>query len=107
MRSLSLPCDPAAPLNTLCLGAHSDDIEIGCGGTILRLTQLYPGASIQWIVCSADGTARKNEAVAGASLFLERAGYRSVVVKGFRESFFPFAGAEIKEYFEQLKSGDT
>lgn len=104
---LLLRRDAHAALKILCLGAHSDDIEIGCGGTILRLTHLYPAASVTWIVCSADGAARRDEAVAGAALFLERAAGQQVVVKGFRESFFPFAGAEIKEYFEALKSAET
>jgi LmbE family N-acetylglucosaminyl deacetylase len=102
---LSLRRDPDAPLRILCLGAHSDDIEIGCGGTILRLTALYPAASVRWIVLSADGEVRKDEALAGAGRFLERAAERRVDVKQFRESFFPYAGEQIKEYFEEIKSG--
>jgi len=43
MQVLSLDRDRAAPLNLLCLGAHSDDIEIGCGGTILHLAEQFPG----------------------------------------------------------------
>jgi LmbE family N-acetylglucosaminyl deacetylase len=97
--------DARAPLNILCLGAHSDDIEIGCGGTILRLTRLYAATSIRWIVFSAASDERRDEALAGASRFLERAAERDVVIEGFRESFFPFAGEPIKEYFEALKSG--
>ena len=54
---------------------------------------------------SSDGDARKDEAITGANVFLEQAAAKRVVVKQFRESFFPYAGEQIKEYFEELKSG--
>jgi LmbE family N-acetylglucosaminyl deacetylase len=103
---LELPfsADRRAPLRVLCLGAHSDDLEIGCGGTILRLVDAYPNASFRWIVLSAAGE-RQAEALAGAACFLAGAGAREVVVQTFRESFFPFAGERIKELFEGLKVG--
>ena len=102
---LGLKRDPGAPLNVLCLGAHSDDIEIGCGGTILRLTRLYENTSITWIVFSTgEDDRREKEAMAGASLFLERAAEKRIVVEHFRESFFPFAGERIKECFAQWKA---
>jgi LmbE family N-acetylglucosaminyl deacetylase len=96
--------DARAPLKILCLGAHSDDIEIGCGGTILRLTGQYPAASCRWVVFSAAGDGRHEEALAGARLFLERTTAQTIVVKQFRESFFPSLSAPIKEYFEELKA---
>jgi LmbE family N-acetylglucosaminyl deacetylase len=87
----------------LCLGAHSDDIEIGCGGTILKLIETFPDLSFYWVVFGAAG-ARQEEALASANTFLKSAGgTKSVVVKGFRDSFFPYIGAEIKESFEQLR----
>jgi LmbE family N-acetylglucosaminyl deacetylase len=101
---LALQRDPATPLRVLCLGAHSDDLEIGCGATILRLTSLYPSTIFHWVVFSADGDARREEALAGASRFLARAEERRVVVERFRESFFPYAGGLIKERFEELKA---
>ncbi|MGB8768994.1 MAG: hypothetical protein WCC92_05230, partial [Candidatus Korobacteraceae bacterium] len=55
MIHLNLKAESNAPLNVLCLGAHSDDIEIGCGGTILRLAEEYPGAVFHWVVFSAIG----------------------------------------------------
>jgi LmbE family N-acetylglucosaminyl deacetylase len=100
---LALHPDAKAPLRVLCLGAHSDDIEIGCGGTILRLTRLYTNTTFRWVVFSAVDR-RRDEALAGAHLFLARAGDRQVVTQRFRESFFPYAGERIKEFFEEIRS---
>jgi LmbE family N-acetylglucosaminyl deacetylase len=105
MIELPLRRDRSAPLEVLCLGAHSDDIEIGCGGTVLRLTASYPAASFRWVVFSSPSAERRNEAIAGAHLFLAGAAEKSIAVERFRESFFPYAGEPIKEYFEQLKNG--
>ena len=104
MHELVLERDPHAPLNVLCLGAHSDDIEIGCGGTILRLTHRYEALSFRWVVFSSDGDGRRDEAIAGARLFLGRAAAKRVQIECFRENFFPFAGERIKERFEEIKS---
>jgi LmbE family N-acetylglucosaminyl deacetylase len=98
------PRDGGAPLNVLCLGAHSDDIEIGCGATILRLTRGDRATSVRWIVLSADEDLRRDEAVTSATLFLERATEKQIVVQRFRTSFFPAALEPVKEYFEQVKS---
>ncbi|OGD32784.1 MAG: GlcNAc-PI de-N-acetylase [Candidatus Aminicenantes bacterium RBG_19FT_COMBO_58_17] len=89
-------------LKVLCLGAHSDDIEIGCGGTVLKLIKDHKRTAFDWVVLSADEIRRK-EAEASAAAFLAGAGRRKVVVKKFRDGFFPYAGGEIKEYFEGLK----
>ena len=89
-------------LKVLCLGAHSDDIEIGCGGTVLKLIKDHKRTAFDWVVLSADERRRK-EAEASAAAFLAGAGRRKVVVKKFRDGFFPYAGGEIKEYFEGLK----
>jgi len=102
MRSLSLPRDKNAPLSVLCLGSHSDDIEIGCGGTILQLARRYPNCTFHWVVFSAIGV-RAAEAQRGAALF---AGLKSPLLKSFRDGFFPFAGGEVKEVIEELKSAD-
>jgi LmbE family N-acetylglucosaminyl deacetylase len=101
---LSLLRDPRAPVKILCLGAHSDDIEIGCGGTIGQLTRRYPAASYRWVVFSAPGDARRAEAAAGADRFLAGAAERTVAIENFRESFFPYAGEPIKEYFEAIQA---
>jgi len=89
-------------LKVLCLGAHSDDIEIGCGGTVLKLIKGHKRVAFDWVVLSANEK-RKKEAEASAAAFLVGAGHRKVVVKKFRDGFFPYTGGEIKEYFEELK----
>jgi LmbE family N-acetylglucosaminyl deacetylase len=86
----------------LCLGAHSDDIEIGCGGTILALLERYPNVIVKWIVFSGNEE-RISEARASADAFLSQARGKEVVLKNFRDGFFPFLGGQIKEEFETLK----
>lgn len=89
-------------LTILCLGCHSDDIEIGCGGTILRLTEQYSGASISWVVFSAAGD-REAEARRGAELFVGSHRIQGPLLKSFPDGFMPFVGTEIKQVFEELK----
>jgi LmbE family N-acetylglucosaminyl deacetylase len=91
-----------SPLHVFCLGAHSDDIEIGCGGAILRLVSEYAHSKVQWVVFGVSGR-RIDEAQKSANLFLAGAAEKQVVVKGFRDGYFPYIGAEIKDYFEELK----
>ena len=92
------------PLRLLCLGAHSDDIEIGCGGTILKWLEAYPNLQVHWVVFGADQPQRADEARTSANLFLTKAQTKDIRIKGFRDSFFPYIGAEIKAYFEELKA---
>lgn len=86
----------------LCLGAHSDDIEIGCGGAILSLLASYPNVSVDWEVFSAEGVRRK-EAQISARRFLARAKKVSINIGRFRGSYFPTDVGRIKDYFERLK----
>lgn len=86
----------------LCLGAHADDIEIGCGGTILKLIGQFPRLKIYWVVFSGSAP-RSREAQASVRGLLKGAGTPKVLVKDFRDGFFPFQGAAIKEFFEKLK----
>jgi LmbE family N-acetylglucosaminyl deacetylase len=89
-------------VSILCLGAHSDDIEIGCGGTVLQLLRTHQGSDVTWVVLSAKGP-RKREAIVSAKRFLKNSRKSTIVIKEFKESFFPYCGKEIKGFFEQLK----
>lgn len=89
----------------LCLGAHSDDIEIGCGGTVLRLVRDFPEIEFDWVVFSAAGE-RAVEAKRSAERFLGGARAR-IILKDFRDGFFPYHGERVKEAFEELKSLGT
>jgi LmbE family N-acetylglucosaminyl deacetylase len=83
----------------LCLGAHPDDIEIGCGGTILSLLASRK-VDCRWVVFSGAGTPREAEARRSAELFLGRGA--GIEVHGFRDGFFPYLGGQVKDAFEAL-----
>ncbi|HEY2364270.1 MAG TPA: PIG-L deacetylase family protein [Candidatus Angelobacter sp.] len=89
------------PLKVLCIGCHSDDIEIGCGGTILQLLSKNPNLDFTWMVFSHGGSEREHEARTSANLFLKKAKKKELIVKDFRDGFFPFDGAKIKGVFEE------
>ena len=86
----------------LCLGAHADDIEIGCGGTVLKLAASNPNLNVHWVVLSAEGR-RADEARASAERFLDGVGERDVEVQAFRERYFPYL-SQLKEFFDGLKT---
>lgn len=86
----------------LCLGAHSDDIEIGAGATILKLVRENPQAKVVWVAFAASGV-RKQEAQASAERFLEGAGASKIVLNDFRDGHFPEQWAELKAFTETLK----
>jgi LmbE family N-acetylglucosaminyl deacetylase len=102
MINIRLGEDKNKPLLVLCLGCHSDDIEIGCGGAILRLIKEYPAVKFYWVVFSAIGP-RKAEAQKAAELFAGADRLEHVDLKEFRDGFMPFDGAEVKAAFEELK----
>jgi LmbE family N-acetylglucosaminyl deacetylase len=85
----------------LCLGAHSDDIEIGCGGWILKFIENNPSCQVFWSVFSGN-SARKTEAKASANRFLDGVRYKNIRCAGFRESYFPSEWAAIKSHFEKI-----
>jgi hypothetical protein len=99
MIHLNLNVKSGEGLKILCMGAHSDDIEIGCGGTILRLAEQYPKCEFHWVVFNAIG-ARETEAKQAAELF---AGSRlkSRILKTFQDGFMPYMGSEVKAIFEK------
>lgn len=87
----------------LCLGAHADDIEIGCGGALLNLCSDSFKPEIWWIVFSANEK-RKKEALESADFFLKNVEKKKVIIRDFRESYLPYNGKHIKEYFDELKT---
>jgi LmbE family N-acetylglucosaminyl deacetylase len=94
----------AAPVRrVLALGAHADDIEIGCGATLLALTRAHAGTEVTWVVFGATGE-REIEARQSAETFLANAGARDVSVHGFRDGYFPYIGTGLKDVFEELKA---
>jgi LmbE family N-acetylglucosaminyl deacetylase len=102
MRALHL-ARPHETLSVLCLGAHSDDIEIGAGGTILSWIASGIRLQIHWCVLSAIG-ARAAEAEASAAAFLAGAASSKIELGQFNDSFFPYQGAEIKAWLKALKA---
>jgi LmbE family N-acetylglucosaminyl deacetylase len=102
MLNLSLSKSPGSTLRVLCLGAHCDDIEIGCGGTILSLLERHENVIVRWLVFSSTEE-RAREAQASADAFLGAAHEKDIAIKEYRDGFFPYAGGHIKDEFETLK----
>ena len=98
---LNFPITGGEPFRVLCLGAHSDDIEIGCGGTLLVLNAIFPRLSVYWAVFHAPGV-RGEEARKGAELFAPNA-ERTIVLKEFRDGFLPYNGGDVKNCFVEMK----
>jgi LmbE family N-acetylglucosaminyl deacetylase len=102
MISLHLDRGGTAGLQLLCLGAHADDIEIGCGGTLLRLAAQYPGCVVHWVVFSALDV-REAEARRAAALFVDPTALREPLLQTFPDGCMPFVGTAVKAVFEELK----
>ena len=100
---IPLSLSKGEPLRLLCLGAHCDDIEIGCGGTILNLVASSRKIEVHWVVFSSDEK-RKREALKSAEAFLCGIVTKEVTIHQFRDGFFPYVAAELKERFEKLKT---
>jgi LmbE family N-acetylglucosaminyl deacetylase len=97
---LNLPGDRGPCL--LFFGAHCDDIEIGCGGAVIELLSQYRNAEVHWVVLSSND-ARAKEARRAARMLLRGAGSVNLVIKQFRESFFPSEYPALKGFFEEIK----
>ena len=99
---LGLAFDTNRPLRLLVVGAHADDIEIGCGATVIRLLRENPQIEVDWVVASAM-EARVGEAEASAGAYLRGVNHARVHVWEFRDGFLPYEGLRVKERFEALK----
>lgn len=97
---LNLPNGRAPRL--LFIGAHCDDIEIGCGGTVIELLKAYPNAEVHWVVLSS-GAVRAREARRASQALLRGVRSAHVTIKDFRECVFPSIMVEIKQFFEEMK----
>ena len=97
-----ISCNLNRVKRVLCLGAHSDDIEIGCGGTVLQMIEQSKSLEFYWLVLCANPE-RTIEARRSANAFLVRARKKTIVVKPFRDGFLPYLGSPVKQCFEELK----
>lgn len=104
---VAFPLDGVTPPieRVLAIGCHADDLEIGCGGTLLALTRVRPDLHVTWVVLAAMGE-RAAEARASAKRLLADAGSTDIRVHEYRDGFLPDAGSEVKELFEGLKSAE-
>lgn len=102
MKSLKL-ASGGDPLSVLCLGAHSDDIEIGVGATLLTWITQGVNLNVHWCVLSGNSD-RQREAKASAADFLRGATKISIEAMAFKDGFFPEQGQAIKSWFEDLKT---
>ncbi|HXZ80156.1 MAG TPA: PIG-L deacetylase family protein [Terriglobales bacterium] len=94
------------PLRLLCIGAHSDDLEIGCGGTVLQWLDTFKQVEVAWVVFSAPGQ-REAEARVSANALLKNAKRVNLVLRNFRDGHFPAHFSEIKELFEEIKASES
>jgi LmbE family N-acetylglucosaminyl deacetylase len=102
MVPLRLGRSEGSPARVLAIGAHPDDIEIGCAGTILRLIEQGAISDVRWVVLSGEGE-RAQEARWSAEALLDGVSRSEVVVRDFPDGFFPYEGQRIKGFFERLK----
>jgi LmbE family N-acetylglucosaminyl deacetylase len=99
MLSLSLPGN--GPLQVLCLGAHCDDIEIGCAGTLMTLQERHPGSSFAWVIFTQEAGRERESRDAAARIHGPKAA--TVEVLDYRMSYLPYEGAKVKDRFEDIK----
>jgi LmbE family N-acetylglucosaminyl deacetylase len=102
MLSLNIFSASEKTRNVLCLGAHCDDIEIGCGGTLLSLLESSPNIEVTWVLFTSDKQ-REKEAEDGAHLFTRNARQLNLQIFDFRDGFLPYSGGDVKQAFERLK----
>lgn len=103
MLSLVPGVESGRPMQLLCIGAHSDDIEIGCAGTLLGWLEGPRPIHVTWVVLTASGE-RAKEARRSAKALLRRAAGIDLVFAEFRDGFLPAQYPEVKALFESVKA---
>jgi LmbE family N-acetylglucosaminyl deacetylase len=103
VHSLELSASQKGRLDVLCIGAHCDDIEIGCGGTVLALQRRYPGCRVHWLVLTSV-PARRSEALAAMRAFVKPACRGETMVCDFPDGMLPGHLVQVKQRFEALKA---
>lgn len=102
MLALGLNVDPTREYRILCLGAHCDDIEIGCGGAMLALAREYKNLQVWWVIFTSTPE-RAREARTSAAAFLTEVANKTILIYAFRDGYLPQLGQEVKERFEMIK----
>jgi LmbE family N-acetylglucosaminyl deacetylase len=102
MMHLPFAFEPGRAPSILALGAHCDDIEIGCGGTLLALRRSLPEAEIRWIIFSGNDV-RRRETLESARLLFGADALPSIRIESFRDGYLPYEAAAVKDAFEQIK----
>ena len=94
--------DRPGGLKILCLGAHCDDIEIGCGGTLMQLAKEHEIQHLKWIVFTSSDE-RSAEGRKSAEYFAQKCKEKEIIIKKFKDGFLPYEGEQVKNLFEELK----
>ena len=103
MMPLQINFNKEKGLKLLFLGAHCDDIEIGCGGTIIKISSQYEISEVKWVVF-ASNKERKNEAIISAKKFLAKVTNKEIIILDYKDAFLSQSSFEIKDFFESLKA---
>jgi LmbE family N-acetylglucosaminyl deacetylase len=99
------PAGSGSALRVLCVGAHSDDIEIGCAGALLQVQRFHPRSRIDWVVLTGSAD-RQRETSQAMRQLIAPARRGKLVFGGFRDTCLPASYAELKDFFANLKLPD-